>query len=268
MSNSSVGLGQWPNAPLALVVAQVRFEISTNTNPDPLGDRIGRLKDIGLPNTTPLQQMLVGLGGTTGIPSGLGMFGKDLRSSDGTRCLRLQQGVMTFNSSSYRNFEHFSNEWGAMLGALCTDGDVHVQRLGLRYVDFIIPEVGDVPESYLDSGFGRSPSILGDQAPMIVNVYEYTRDHGGGIRIQYNRGFGPPELPRDIGDTVTPPTFLIKKYDSGSSAVLDIDRWRLAREQMSAQQLIKEFVVLHEDTRRTFHKITNQIAHLRWQTNA
>lgn len=260
-------LGQWPNAPLAIVVAQIRFEPTMETDYAVLAEKIRQTTGEEFPVINDVQEFsfVVGDGGQSPRSPEAAVAGSDLRSADGARCIRLQQGAITYSTCSYRDSKHFSGEWRKLLDALCAGGKVHALRLGLRYIDFIIPSEGRVPEDYVCEGFGRSPDALDEQAPIAFSLYDYERPHGGRLRIQYGRGFGPPSLPPDLMDAVPPPPFLVAKYDSGLSAVLDMDRWRPASEMMSAEVLAKEFQILHGDMSKTFQRIITPIAAREWQ---
>lgn len=261
-------LGRWPNAPLALVLAQVRFDQSPETEPQPLSERIQKLTGSIYPHTSPLQQITMILGRTTSsttsqppVPVGL-----DLRNSENNEAVRLQPGSVTFTTSSYQDRNHFSRQWRVLMDALCEKRGLKVNRLGLRYVDFIIPSAGHVPEDYFRDGLGRSPAALGNQSPVAFNLYDFARENGGQLRVQYSRGFGPPALPPDLQDMVLPPEALTTKTNSGMSAVLDMDRWRPANESMSAETIARELETLRADIASSFLSIITDLADKEWKT--
>lgn len=266
MTTQSNALGQWPNAPLAIVLAQIRFEPGPATEYTTLADKIRLATGDEFPVTNKVQQFsfVVGDGGQPSGSPEASIVAIDLRNDADRRSLRIQPGALTYSTSKYSDSGHFLSEWRKLLDILCHEGDVRVLRLGLRYVDFIIPTPGKVPEDYL-VGFGRSPEALGDQAPVAYSFYDYERANGGQLRIQYGRGFGPPVLPPDLMDSVPPPPFLVAKYSGGLSAVLDMDRWRPAAEVMSVDRIAEEFQLLRDDLAETFHRIISPAAVTEWQ---
>lgn len=266
MTTTISALGQWPKAPLALVVAQVRFEPNAETEQTLLVGRIHETTGGVFPTTTEVRQFsfVVGEGGMQAPTQEPVVVALDLRSTDGSRSIRVQPGAITYSTSSYKDSRHFAKEWQQLLDALCASGEVRALRLGLRYVDFIIPTEGHVPEDYV-TGLGCSPAALGAQSPIAFVLYDFERDHGGRLRVQYGRGYGPPSLPPDLIDSVPPPAFLVAKYNSGLSAVLDMDRWRPVSDMMSAAVIAGEFQVLREDMASAFHSIISPFARNEWQ---
>lgn len=263
-----LGLGQWPNAPLALVLAQIRFDVEVDTEYQEvaariraaIGDRFDAMKKV--------RQRTFVLGGAdmNGTPRpNEEEVGLELRSDDERNSLRLQHGAMTFTTSHYKDSPHFLAEWSTMLDCLCSAGGVKVQRLGIRYVDFIIPAPGKVPEDYFTDGFSRSPTPFnGKQAEAAFLSYEYPRDDAGMMRIQYGRGFAPPSLPPDLQGSVQPPPALLERYSTGPSAVLDIDHWRLPNRRMKAEAIAAEFQRLRDDIAKAFQCIIADEARNEW----
>lgn len=262
------GLGQWPNAPLALVLAQIRFDVEIDTEYRDVAERIRAAMGDRFEATKKLRQLTYTLGGAdmngTPVPSEEEV-GLELRSDDDRNSLRLQDGAMTFTTSHYRDSPHFLADWRAMLEGLCPAGGVKVQRLGMRYVDFIIPANGKEPEDYFSDGFSRSPTpFSGKKAEAAFLSYDYPMDDAGMMRIQYGRGFAPPSLSPDLQGLVQPPPPLVERYDTGPSAVLDIDHWRLPSRRMKTEEIAAEFQRLRDDIARAFHCIIADEARNEW----
>ena len=267
MTVSRRALGRWPNAPLALVLAQVRFEPAPETTPQLLAERIQQFSGSSYPHISPLQQVsfILGQGTPPAMaqpPAGVGL---DLRNSENSEAIRLQPGLLTFTTSSYQDSNQFARQWRTFMDALCEERELRVMRLGLRYVDFIIPSVGHVPEDYFRDGIGRSPAVLGDQSPVAFNLYDFARENGGQLRMQYSRGFGPPALPPDLQDSVLPPAKLTTKTNSDISAVLDMDRWRPVNGVMSAETIASELQELRADIALSFKSVMTELADTEWK---
>jgi uncharacterized protein (TIGR04255 family) len=268
VTDTGKSLGSWPNAPLALVVAQVRYQPSQPTDMPGLAQRFKDVAGQLFTEAQPVQQfsLVIGENGAPSSVPSIQVVGTDLRNDNGDRCLRLQEGAMTYHTSIYQGSEAFHDEWKLLLRVLCQDEPLNVVRLGLRYVDFIIPLEGEVPEDYFIEDFGRSPGIWGEQAPMQLNLYEYRRDNDGRLRIQYARGYGMPTLPPDLGDAAQPPGFLVRRYKSGVSGTMDMDRWRPAQgESMDEAKIGSEFTVMQADVREAFNRIISAKAKAVWQ---
>lgn len=266
MTNPLTALGKWANAPLALVVAQVRFmatpqnefRVVTNLMQQALGE--------GFPAINNVEQLtfVVGADGVPTQAAETATTGTDFRSEDNRVCLRVQNDALTLSSCAYRGWESFLPGWQAMLEVLCSAGAVHATRIGLRYLDFIVPSQNKLPEDYVVSGIGRSPESL-EPAPINVSLYEYERDQEGRLRIQYSRGFGPPMLPPDVQGMSIPSPAFMARYQGGASAILDMDRSAMLNREVSAEGLAGEFSMLRGDISRTFRRIITPLALREWQ---
>lgn len=266
MSSHTQALGQWAKAPLAMVLAQVRFSPGPELGHENVSAKMWERLIEQFPNRLPVQQFSWVLGNAEPSLLSPQVVGYDLRSEDLRKSIRVDDQVLTYCTSVYQNSGVFLNEWSSILEILCSLGTVKVSRLGVRYVDFIIPSEGKHPEDYLNGGLGQSPHLLGSQAPIAHHMYEYERDNGGRIRLQYSRGFGPPALPADLTEAVPPPPFLVSRYSGGESAVLDMDSWRICDESMDCNLLVSKFHEIRADMADVFKLIISDSALQEWQS--
>jgi uncharacterized protein (TIGR04255 family) len=269
VSNHDQALGTWPKAPLALVLAQVRFDPEVDTEYKEVAARLKAALGERFPAMKAVRQVTFVFGNAP-VPVGEskaneGEVGRELRSDDNRSALRLQDGVMTYTTSIYKDSPHFLAEWRAMLNCLCATGGVKVLRLGLRYVDFIIPTNGKVPEDYFKDGFGHLTHVFGEIAQTAFMSHEYPRGTDGAMRVQFGRGFAPPSLPPDLDGSVQPPPALLGKYTEGQpSAVLDIDRWRVDSRRLQAEEIAGAFQSLRDDICMAFGSIITPGAKAEW----
>ncbi|MCW8827593.1 MAG: TIGR04255 family protein [Gammaproteobacteria bacterium] len=266
MSDHEKALGKWPNAPLALVLAQIRFDDEIDTDYKVVAERLRAALGERFPAMKAVRQVSLALGPGAAIEpkSNEGEVGRELRSDDNRCALRLQEGVMTYTTSLYEDSQHFLAEWRSMLDCLCPTGGVKVQRLGLRYVDFIIPTAGKVPEDYFKPGFGDLPHVFDEMAETAFVSHEYPRGTNGAMRIQFGRGFARPSLPPDLDGSVTLPPALLAKYTEGPSAVLDIDSWRVESRRLQAAEIAGEFQLLRDDICNAFKRVIKPEAEVEW----
>ena len=268
MSDHEKALGKWPNAPLALVLAQVRFDPEINTEYKVVAERLKAALGERFPAMKAVRQVAFAFGPgpeRVSTPSE-NEVGRELRSDDNRCALRLQEGVMTYTTSLYEDSPHFLAEWRSMLDCLCEAGGIKVQRIGLRYVDFIIPISGKTPEDYFKSGFGDLPHAFDEMAQTAFVSHEYQRGDNGAIRVQFGRGFAPPSLPPDLGGdgSISLPPALLNKYSDGASAVLDIDSWRVDSRRLQAAEISEEFQLLRDDICKAFKRIITPEAETEW----
>jgi uncharacterized protein (TIGR04255 family) len=273
VSNHDQAQGTWPNAPLALVLAQIRFDPELDTEYKVVAARLKEALGERFPAMKAVRQAVLVFGNMP-VPQGVprpddGEVGRELRRDDDRSSLRVQEGVMTYTTSLYKDSPHFLAEWRSMLDCLCAAGGIKVQRIGLRYVDFIIPTAGKVPEDYFEDGFSRASSALGEVTPLTAFMsYEYPKEENGGMRVQFGRGIAPPSLPPDLDGSVQPPPALLEKYNKGPSAVLDIDRWRMDSRRLKAAEIAEEFRLFRDDIRIAFHAIITSEAQAEWSGKA
>jgi uncharacterized protein (TIGR04255 family) len=268
VSNHDQALGKWPNAPLALVLAQVRFDPEVDTEYMVVAARLKAALGERFPAMKTVRQVTLVFGNAP-VPAGEskgneGEVGRDLRSDDNRSALRVQDGGMTYTTSLYKDSPHFLAEWRSMLDCLCAAGGVKVQRLGLRYVDFIIPATGKAPEDYFKDSFTRASNVFGETAQAAFMSYEYPKGNDGAMRVQFGRGFAPPSLPPDLDGSVELPPALTGKYTQGPSAVLDIDRWRADSRRLQAGEIADEFQRLRNDISMAFSRIITSEAKAEW----
>lgn len=267
MSDQTAALGQWPNAPLALVLAQIRFDPEVGTEYPEVAKRIKAAMGDRFQAMKSVKQLsfLLGDAAQNGAPAkNATEVGFDFRSDDNRSSLRIQEGVVTYTTSIYKDSPHFLAEWRSMLDIVCPEDGVKALRIGLRYVDFIIPSANKLPEDYFVPGFARSPDVLGGQAPAAFLRYDYPSANDLMMRVQYGRGFAPPDLPPDLDGSVGPPPALLAKYSDGPSAVLDIDHWRVLSSRLQANELAAEFQRLRDQISMVFKSIINDAAKDEW----
>lgn len=268
MSATHQALGRWPNAPLALVLAQVRFEPHAESPPALVAERIQAALPSAYFQAGMLQQVsfIVGQGTPPAMSIPTGSVGIELRNSTNTEALRLQADALTFNTAAYHDSKRMAAQWRAFMDALCAGRELRVMRLGLRYVDFIIPSAGHTPEDYFAGDLGRSPAPLGEQAAISFCLHDFPRPDGGHLRVQYSRGYGPPMLPPDLQDTVLPPPALTTRNSTDVAAVLDMDRWQPMNRLMTAEAIAATVFAMREDLAASFRAIMTDLARIEWQT--
>lgn len=268
MNNHDQALGKWPNAPLALVLAQIRFDSEIGTEYKEVAARLKAALGEKFPAMKAVRRVTLVFGSksvqTNESSESEAEVGRELRSDDDRSALRLEDGVMTYTTSLYKDSPHFLGEWRSMLDCLCATGGVKVQRLGLRYVDFIIPSAGKVPEDYFRDGFGHSADVFEDTAQVAFMSHEFARGSDGAMRVQYGRGFAEPSLPPDLDGFVQLPPALLKKYTEGPSAVLDIDRWHINKRRLQSEEIAAEFQRLRDDICKAFSRVITPEAEAEW----
>jgi uncharacterized protein (TIGR04255 family) len=251
-------LGAWSNAPLAYALAEVRTErlADINTFQPKLA---GRFRD-----EYPLQRImntvkLLVTGSQVVIepdqdtawefattdnrtavilrPNGLVLHATDYVGGSGPFLARLHRAVNVFAEEV---------------------PSVYINRLGLRFIDFVLPREGEVPEDYVDRRL--NPDLkLAHQAEcnMATSLAIYRMKSGQQLTLRYSRAFGKPEMPPDLGSLSLDPSHHMKpgrvKGDQ-PTAVLDTDCHRtfVPVERLDPAGVQKEFASIYEISFDTF----------------
>jgi len=267
-----VALGTLPNAPLVLVLAQVRFLPSMQYNLDAMREHVCRSLATEFPNVSPVYAFNVQLGGVFGQnlpPTQQTLMGFELRSADQRSVIRLSPDSITLAVSSYTNFEDFMGIWSKALAPLKDAGVAHVQRVGLRYVDFIYPSAGRLPEDYFVAPFDyrgfASATGATDVAQTNAHIQEYPFEQGR-MRVQYARGIGQPTLPVELQGLLEVTSIHARPVVQGATAIFDTDRWIDSQRPSDLASLRDDFDLLHTGVSDAFKQFATQKAIDEWST--
>ena len=144
-------LGAWKNAPLAYVLAEVRTE--------QLADLKNYQAELAAAfrSDFPIQRALVTariIATTAGAPSVEADQDSawEFATPDNRVGLILRPYGFVLHATRYRDHSEFLGQFQDALNVIAGKiPSVYVNRLGLRYVDFILPRKGETPENYVDS---------------------------------------------------------------------------------------------------------------------
>lgn len=265
MTTTTPVLGQWPRAPLALVLAQVRFDTFLNLSEVAAVFRERIAKEF--PRVQTVQRMTWPIGVAVGAPAdppkdpvGAYVFA----NPENTKSVRLELNVLTYAVTSYVKYEgHFEAELKELVLAVSTSKELFVTRVGLRYVDFIVPMNGASPDDYVQEPCGRSPTIDSALAHTAFNLFDYKMDQGM-MRVQYGRGHGCPTLPPDLQSLQLTPVHVMEKDIVGPTAILDTDRWMEPSVSLPAKKIMVLFSTIHADMSAAFRRIITKRALEDW----
>lgn len=264
-------LGTYPNAPLVFVLAQVRFLPSSQIDLDAMRNNLRK----ELPEEFAKINAVMGFNMTIEHVIEVGqtangkqvVLGYDFQSIDQKAVVRLAADAVTLAVNKYTNFPDFLKLWSTVMATLGTLGVNEVMRVGLRYVDFIYPREGKVPEDYMQEPFDyrKSTAVTGaiGVAETSVHMQEYAFEEGR-MRIQYARGIGQPALPLELQglQDVAPVHSRVSHF--GPTAILDTDRWIDGPRPSDVDSLQKDFRLLHTDLSNAFKQLTTQMAQSEW----
>lgn len=265
MTNAPV-LGQWPKAPLALVLAQIRFEplLDIETVAKAFQEKIEELfPRVQAAHRLPFFSMSGG--GEGQIPQSPQLVAFDFMNAEKTKSIRLESNALTFSVTEYLKYDgHFEEEWSWAVGALSSLKRLFVTRLGLRYVDFILPTNGASPADYVVPPLGQALEIEGGLSKNQYSTIDYAMSQGA-LRIQYFQQIGQPSLPPDLQGPLAPPSLTYSDRE-GLTAILDTDRMIDASAHYSHGEVMSIFSSMHSDLSATFKRIISERAKTEWST--
>ncbi|WP_080559103.1 TIGR04255 family protein [Burkholderia multivorans] len=268
-SNAVPQKGQWANAPLVFVLAQVRFLPSAAAAPEHLRDAITTRIGSRFPTISQTNSLGIEINPNGGPPRATQSVGYDLVNSDVDGMVRVQPGSLTYAVTSYVDSPHFRNQWLEIVDAL---GDVQVTtvtRLGLRYVDFVIPTRGRRPEDYVNAPWNLAgmPELPGAaRGPDLHVSMVDVAFPPGRMRLQFMRGVGVPTLPMDLQGMLTPRHQSVH-VNVGECAVIDSDRWIDGEHNAGRATVDQLFTQMHTDVSSAFRAMISPLAHDEWQTD-
>ncbi|WP_197491361.1 TIGR04255 family protein [Methylomonas methanica] len=171
---------------------------------------------------------------------------------------------LTYHTTHYETSEEFLPELLHGLKAVHkVVGLDHLSRLGVRYLDAVIPTEGETVELYLASGlrgvefgatqrYGLSESVFETESgPLLSNGTLVARVHRATSQLGY-----PPDL---IPNGLVPMTRFESK-SVVSHAIIDTDHFVEGRMPLDFEQIHAQFVSLHKIIKLAFEATTTDHA--------
>lgn len=259
------------NAPVYYALAQAHFNpvAAMAKYVDQIQDRLRRE---GYPLFEPqqfMQLVVPGQGpGQPQEPQIQQMVSWLMMRSDRTAGFILGPSTITFHTTHYQTHSEFIPE---LLRGLTAVHDAaaldHVSRLGLRYLDAVLPRAGETAEQYLVGGlhgidfnatrqhvmtesvFATDTGPLAAKGTLVVRVYRATAP----------LGFPPDMLPAGLAIA---PQFEIK--EPREHAVIDTDHYVQDRMPMDLDKLNEQLLSLHGTIKSVFGATTTDHARSAW----
>lgn len=265
----SAALGHWPNAPLAYVLAQVRFEpvLEIEKYVPPLQTSLREC----YPRFKPTEQIVLQLLPQQEAqpprmqPASLPRW--EFGSGSNHAGVILQQDSLVLHATAYETYATFSQAW---LEVMMRFGEqipnLFTSRIGLRYLNFILPNAGETPEDYAANRLRCDPEPgLPYRSHRGLTLAQYDLEMGS-LAVRYSRGTGQPTLPPDLVEPSLRPSAIMRRAASVEqpTAVLDIDRFMDLSAAYDAEALAKQFERLNGDIRVAFKALTTDHARAVW----
>lgn len=256
------------NPPVYLTLAQVRFNpilklgdflpgiqdsLRHRGYPDfelQRGFSIQLLIQDGKANAQPMPQQ---------IPQERYLFG----NADRTHLFMLDSQSLTLQSTNYGHFESFSKCFHDGLSIVHNAVELaYTDRVGLRYLDRVMPQTGETVDQYLADSVQGLKSKLGGKS---IYSYSEAMNEIGDIKLVSRVAIqdGPLAFPPDLqpGTMVVARKFL--DY-AGPSAILDNDGFFEGREEFSLDKVYGHLDTIHRTIGDAFRSTATQYAFEAW----
>lgn len=269
----SAALGGLPNAPLAYVLAQVRFEPFLEIEKcipalqTSLRERYPRF----LRTEQVVFQVLPQPEGQPPRMQPASLLRWELGAASNHASVIVQQDSLVLRATEYETYASFGQRWRDVMRRVGEQiPNLFNNRIGLRYINFIVPNPGETPEPYMAERLRCDPEPgLAYQKHRGLTVAEYHLVRGS-LAVRYSRLTGQPILPPDLespGSLALEPSAIMQRAVSADqpTAVLDIDRFMPLSMAYGADVLGDLFEGLHQDIQAAFKALTTEHARAVWQ---
>lgn len=198
----------------------------------------------------------------TPVPQAIEQF--SFSNVTNTEVFSLDQGSLSFQVTAYENFERFSAQLVEILDLVhrTVGGLSYVERIGVRYLDAIIPKEDETLDQYL------IPEVLGLYGKLEGQVHhafsetQIVDDDGSLVArtvIQHGKIGFPPDL-QISGLGIAKP---FSEY-LGPHALLDTDASYLQRLSFDLVEVVKRLSRLHDKTSVAFRSAVTEHALSTW----
>lgn len=266
-------LGAWGNAPLAYALAEIRTE---------------RLADIGafqpklagrFRDEYPLQRIMntVKLLATEGqlvIEPGQDTAWEFATTDNRTAVILRPNGLVLHATDYVGGSKPFLERIHRAISVFAEEvPSVYINRLGLRFIDFILPSEGEVPENYVDPQLNPVLKLPHkSECNMATSLAIYHVESGQQLTLRYTRALGKPEMPPDLGSLSLNPSHLMKPghvKKNQPTAVLDTDCHRTYAPVVRLDPTLvqHEFASIYEVSFDTFVAAISNHAKKVWGAN-
>jgi uncharacterized protein (TIGR04255 family) len=260
---------QWKNPPVYFVIAQVRYSPVLN-----LASYLATIQEdfrkAGFPDFKAGINVTFNVGLLAGLkPDDEQPMQRSARylfsNAEGTETFILDPNGLTFQTTEYKTFDVLMETFLPRLDHLSAVLSLsYSDRVGLRYLDAVMPQTGESLESYLISQvFGMREKVSGDVQHSFTETLIVVPEGKLLSRVVMQTGpIGfPPDLQMSATGVKLNPRFA--GYD-GQYAIIDTDGFNEVRDQIDRSTIEKKFRKLHEHVDTVFHAIVTKHAVKAW----
>ncbi len=260
-------LGQLPNAPLIYVLAQIRFTHVPHMDRrwEDFHEKI--FSTYPKAETERIEQFVV-KNGEPAIGDSIQRW--HLVNESRKTGIIFDASMLVFHTTDYKASDVFLSDLTNILNAfaqILPEKGVSFSRLGLRYVDLLLPE-GGVPVDQQVIEALRLPELPEEigQAKRMDQTITYQTPINGTMIIRHRQSVAPDVLPSDIFPNKLEPAPRLKREPPENAIVglLDYDHFIEKEEPFDTDAIIEGFRNLRTVSSAAFRKTTTEPALSEW----
>jgi len=219
-------MSAWSNPPLAYALAEVRTErLADIESYQP--ELAGRLRE-AFPIQRTTKTMNIVSSGSQLVVQPTTDTAWEYATPDNCIAVIVRASGLVLHATRYDDSKTFFEQLDYVTQVFANEVPfVYVSRLGLRYIDYVVPKKGEVPEAYVDGRLNPDLELEGVEREGVTttsnSVYQLTNSTV--LHLRYMRARGQPELPPDLSALSLENSPLMTKELKSDfpTAVLDID---------------------------------------------
>lgn len=264
-------LGSWANPPLAYVVAEI--VISPHYTVAKSIPAIQQALRDEYPRTIEAAELTIELAGPN--PSAAPQPVWQFLTADSRRGVQIGTRAISLHATQYPHFPAFTEWLRLVLQGVDGSGlDPFVERIGLRYIDYILPSEGHEPSEYLDPAL-RGVSPKGATGPSQTSMWVASFPFG---ECKVNARVAAPAPVH--GDSVLPPNFAMLPLvrpemntmdqagrfakEGRSFGFIDTDCGKKIGKRFEVGTLVDNFSDMHDCISDTFKAFMSDLAKQEW----
>jgi len=191
----------------------------------------------------------------------------EFASADNRQGVVLNRETLVFHATAYSNYEAFSRRLEGVLKNVGSElKHLFVRRVGLRYVDLLIPQEGETPDAYVNAGLCSMPTLsMPSQYHSGLVISEF-RMAEGSLVVRYATARGRLGLPPDLQSLLLAEPDIMHRTvpDNIVTGLLDFDRFVPQEISFEASYVKSIFDSLHDDLSVAFRDLTTDHAKQVW----
>ena len=261
-SSATKALGTLPNAPLAYVVVQIR--ISTFME---MKDHIAALHAVLRPKLRGMRESNVQIFQLSLSEPKVQVVPRwefyDLSNREG---VLVQNDSIAFHTTHYEDGVSFLRRVRIVLDAVekVLPNMLMTERIGLRYVDIVVPNNTEFPNEYVAEGLRGIEDHMKPKHSMYFASYELDQ---GTMIFRYNiLPPGTEPLPEELLPLQLDPSPVLQRARASQRflGVLDSDRSIHDRSEFNPENLMSQLNGMHDDISRMFKAVGSKHAFKIW----